>query len=253
MGPLGAGLAGFLFEGFAIRHTSGNFPTTNNHTPFHPFVRMAKDETTKSQPIRFVYQTKDNLSRLTVVTLGDKIMLRIRPPGVLPEVARGDLSKAPWRHRERLTYDKIEGITLNDSTYYCPHRHNNPLFDAFFFSVEDGRVVLWILQMTIARKHDGAPSGFNFVGSLRERASHVWKEHLVEIKYVLVVPRANVSFHVEWSFAAEFEGHEGEVYVQFLNVSAFQRKDGTVRDILGITEEEVEDEATEIGGGNMMD
>jgi hypothetical protein len=256
MGRLGASLAGFLFEGFAIHHTSGKFPTTNNHTPFHHFLRMAKDETTKSksQPIRFVYQTKDNLSRITVVTSGDKIILRIRPPCDLPDAARGDLSEAPWRHRERLTYDKIEDIMLNDSTYYCPHRHNNPLFDAFFFSVEDRRVVLWVLQMTIARKHDGTPSGFNFVGSLRELASRVWKEHLIEIKYVLVIPRANVSYHVEWSFAAEFAGLEGEVYVQFLNVSTFQRKDSTIHDILGVTEEAaVVEEAMEIGGSNMMD
>jgi len=247
MGPMGAGLAGFLFEGFAIRHTSGNYSTTNKHTPFHRFARMAKVEGKgASKPIRFVYQTKDKLSRMIIVTSGDKITLRFFSSSALPEVAQGDLSVAPWRHRERLTYDKIEDIILNDSSYYCPHRHNNPLFDAFFFSVEDGRVVLWILQMTIARMHDGAPSGFDLVRSLRKRASDVWKEHLVEVKYVLVAPHVNANYHVEWNFAAEFEDQKGEVYVQFLNVSTFQRNDGTVCDILGVSPEE----ATEIGGGN---
>jgi len=100
--------------------------------------------------------------------------------------------------------------------------------------------------MTIARMHDGAPSGFDLVRSLRKRASDVWKEHLVEVKYVLVAPHVNANYHVEWNFAAEFEDQKGEVYVQFLNVSTFQRNDGTVCDILGVSPEE----ATEIGGGN---
>ena len=240
-GAPGAGLAGFLFEGYAIRHTSMLFPTTNKN-PFIRFARMNRGVIkSRTMPIRFVYEEKNTTSKLVVLQDAErkfKLVFNFCPSGVPLAVAGGTTSDAPWARRQHFPYDKIEDICINESFYYCPNTHNNPLFDAFFFSVKDQRVVVWILQMTIARKHKGVSSGFDLVRSLRERASDTWRQHEVEVKYVLVVPHSNATYDVEWNFAAEFEEHKGEVYVQFLNVSAFQGDEGKIEDILEVQPKE---------------
>ena len=234
MGALGAGLAGFLFEGYAIRHTS----TNDNNNPFHHFARMTRAATqSEAMPIRFVCQGEDTTAKLVVRPDGN-LAIRFRPSGVPPAVAGGATLDTPWAHRERVRYDKIENIFTTELSYYCPNRRNNPLFDAIFLSVEDGRIVLWILQMTIAREHKCVRSGFDLVRSFRKRVSDVWIQDQVEVKYVLIVPRLNATYDVEWNFTAEFDEHEGEVYVQFLDVSAFQRNKGTIADVIGVHPEE---------------
>ncbi|KAH9984053.1 hypothetical protein BJV74DRAFT_588551 [Russula compacta] len=242
MGSLGGGLAGFLFEGFAIQNTCRYSPTNDANTPIRHFGRMTKVETTsKKWPNRFIYRAND--TRMISTSSSDNPELQVSPSDVLPVVADGASSAFPWTLRDRVTYDKIEDIGMDNSTYYCPHRQDNPLFDAFFFSVGHGKVVIWILQMTIAHTHDGARSGFDLVSSLRKRASDAWREHLVEIKYVLIVPHVDSPCHVEWKFAAEFEAHEGEVYVQFLDVSVFhsvfqRNRDTIIPEIFGVRPEE---------------
>ncbi|KAH9978502.1 hypothetical protein BJV74DRAFT_136027 [Russula compacta] len=244
MGSLGPSLAGFLFEALAIRCTSGNFPT-NNHTPFRDFVQMTKVENkSKAMPIRFVYRGND--ARILVKTSGNQILFRIFPRGVLPAVTDHTTLVPPWMGTTRkcVMYDKIEDIKVDFSSYYSPRCHDNPLFDGFCFSFKDGKAVLWILQMTTVRMHGGVRSGFDLVSSLWKHASEVWKQYLVEIKFVLVVPHVDSTCHVEWNFDAEFGNHMGEVYVQFLDVSSFQWERGTIiADILGVYPEEVEEAA----------
>ncbi|KAH9981916.1 hypothetical protein BJV74DRAFT_887257 [Russula compacta] len=222
MGSLGGGLAGFLFEGFAIQNTCRYSPTNDANTPIRHFGRMTKVETTsKKWPNRFIYRAND--TRMISTSSSDNPELQVSPSDVLPVVA--------------------DGCLVSFSLDSSGPRHDNPLFDAFFFSVGHGKVVIWILQMTIAHTHDGARSGFDLVSSLRKRASDAWREHLVEIKYVLIVPHVDSPCHVEWKFAAEFEAHEGEVYVQFLDVSVFhsvfqRNRDTIIPEIFGFRPEE---------------
>ncbi|KAH9959725.1 hypothetical protein BJV74DRAFT_375021 [Russula compacta] len=236
MGSSTASLAGFVFEGLAISYTSGSSPDPDDTDSFLDFVQMTRVKSdNKAMPIRFAYQGSDK--QLTVDISGDQIMFRILPSSVLAASTHNSSLDPPWkgRTRNRVTYDKIEGLALNDSSYYCPLQPNNPLFDAFFLSIDDRTVVLWILQMTIARVHSGARRGFPLVNSLRERASRIWKHHQVEIKYVLVVPHIGSTYRVEWNFDAEFENHEGKVYVQFLNVAPFPLDGITMmKDIFGL-------------------
>ena len=58
-----------------------------------------------------------------------------------------------------------------------------------------------------------------------------------------VVPHLDATYDVRWNFDAEFDEHEGEVYVRFLDVSTFQRNNGTIEDILGVNREEKATEA----------
>ena len=238
MGALGRGLAGFLFEGHAIRHTSMCFPTTattnnndTNNNPFCHFARMTRGATKDgTMSIPFVYQVKNTALELIVRPDG-WLLFKFRPSGIPPAVAGGATSDNPWARRQRVRYKEIETILIDESFYYCPERHNNTLFDAFFFSVKDERVVVWILQMTTARKHNGVRGGFDLVKGLRERTSKRWDQHQVEVKNVLVVPHLDATYDVRWNFGAVFDKHKGEVYVQFLDVSTFQRNKYTIEDI----------------------
>lgn len=76
----------------------------------------------------------------------------------------------------------------DDSKYFVPEAHNNPLFDAYFFTHE----------------RDNAPN---------------WPK----VKYVLIVPE-KVDGAVEWTLPDGLEDDlRGEMYVQFLNARPFQR------------------------------
>jgi hypothetical protein len=220
IGTHGAVFAGHLvFVGLAIRYTSGEFPEDKVLGLFAPMVKAETDGI--EFPIRYTHRTLSH--NMTVVVNGDRTMfLRILPadaPKQL-EALRDDQhgQRMPWSSRERFVYvkDKEEALLVDNSRYYHPGAHNNPLFDAFFYQVLEDKVIVWVLQMTIKRDHNGSNKGFPIIKKLMERAERAQPGLSIEVKYVLVVPYSQPGWDVEWNFDADFI--KGDVFVQQVNV-----------------------------------
>ncbi|KAI1790480.1 hypothetical protein LXA43DRAFT_1016405 [Ganoderma leucocontextum] len=255
-GPSIVGFLPFIFDHYATLYTMGQFPAVENvlHHPY--FIPMTPGTLSGSgdprsrtqfisqqhkygrmhQPLALVVNDDQTVSWQTL-SQGPSVLLPMPQPAAL-------LPSAPWSARRRVLYGNIDDLAIDDAAYYSPAmaiRTRNPLFNAFFFQVliERNSVVLWVLQVAARRDpawttHSASPHAsinpnttlnLDTVRELRKRACRTWPSMLkpVEVKYVVVVPHQHqaVGFEVEWHFPAEFDRERGEVFVQFLDISAF--------------------------------
>ena len=223
IGPQGAAFAGNLFEGLAIRYTSGEDPGQGT---FRLFAEMKKvDTSSKKFPIRYIYNGPGH--KWTVNVDGDRhVVLKGTPLQHLeyPLSARGDNKiKTLFSSRTRVEYSDKGSITINPSFYYCPSARNNPLFDAFFFEVSSDAVILWVLQITIQRDHDGVSKGFEMIKTLMTQARQSRPDLEVKVGYVLVMAYKAPGLDVEWNFASEFNQCPGDVFIQQIDLDVLRR------------------------------
>jgi len=127
---------------------------------------------------------------------------------------------------------------LNHNAYYVPMDPNFPLFDAFTveIDVEKGFAVLWILQMTMSRTHEGSTLGYRqireIIAILKDKlqegpplkrrktaGGQATSTPLVEVRYLLVVPKdESQSQNLQWQFPKGWSqnrkrnDHSGNVY-----------------------------------------
>ena len=78
----------------------------------------------------------------------------------------------------RVEYSDNGNITVDPLLYYCPTSSalNNPLFDAFLFEVLSDEVILWVLQITIQRNHDGVSKGFEMINTHMTQVHQSWPD-----------------------------------------------------------------------------
>ncbi|KAI0072820.1 hypothetical protein K474DRAFT_328950 [Panus rudis PR-1116 ss-1] len=213
--------------------------STNNQTPTvsgNPDDSVAApvgttDEADEPPPVHFVYVDTSN------APTGRKDAVVVRPgkleidknPAPLPNTYRTPTTdvRVKWTKRNLSVFDATKEVTvdnLDSSTIYTSSRHTNPLFDAFFLEVDENAapptVILWVLQMTVQRTHNGKASGFALISHIRSRAKMKWGVD-AELRYMLVVPHDNASRRVEWIFDSAFnsKGNRGNVFIQFIDIS----------------------------------
>jgi len=221
MGPKGAVFAGNLFESLAIRYTSGE---NSDLGTFRLFAQMTQVASSREKfPIRYIYKRLGH--KWTVVIDGDRgVVLKGSPLHLSesPLSASGD-NKKPWSSRRRVEYRDERNISIDALSYYCPSVLNNPLFDAFFFEVSSEKVILWVLQITIQRDHDGAKKGFEIINAVMTQAQQSWPLLEVKVKYVLVVAYKEPGLDIEWNFASEFDHCPGDVFIQQIDLDVLGR------------------------------
>ncbi|KAJ6576554.1 hypothetical protein DFH09DRAFT_1078143 [Mycena vulgaris] len=90
--------------------------------------------------------------------------------------------------RDILHYNDIATIPLSNTIIYVPSARNN-LFDAFSLDIDKTQktVVIWILQMTASKRHEGSAKGYDIVRVLKNLLEGP-NRFTVTLKYVLVVP-----------------------------------------------------------------
>jgi hypothetical protein len=99
-----------------------------------------------------------------------------------------------------LEFNIPEGKSLADY-FWIPMAKNNPLFDAFVIEFKDLPkkidAIVWILQMTLNKKHEGSPEGYGVISIIKRKArkametmsrSKKQKKDVIA-KYVLVSPK----------------------------------------------------------------
>jgi hypothetical protein len=80
-----------------------------------------------------------------------------------PAPLQGSHSQLPVRSRVITTYETLESVSVTASKFYRSAKFNCPGFDGFFFEVMSDAIVLWMVQITLRRDHDGKPAGYNLV------------------------------------------------------------------------------------------
>ncbi|KAE9405078.1 hypothetical protein BT96DRAFT_356615 [Gymnopus androsaceus JB14] len=84
------------------------------------------------------------------------------------------------------------GLAPIHPQFFCvPKQKNNPLFDAFFFDGSNEKIfIIYILQMTIAKRHGGSESGLRLVETLTDRVRHeeCVRGRQIQVRYLLVAP-----------------------------------------------------------------
>ncbi|KAG6821218.1 hypothetical protein H0H93_004040 [Arthromyces matolae] len=118
--------------------------------------------------------------------------------------ASGALSKRTkrqliWFTRQTLR-QQLKDSAVGD--YFVPEHTNYPFFDAFFYEKDDGKITLYILQMTSVKDHRGSSQGYatirDIIHFLRTN-QHLYREEAppskrarlavdVTVKYMLVCP-----------------------------------------------------------------
>jgi len=131
-------------------------------------------------------------------------------------------SSPSWPNQSRVIhyYNEVESLTLDTQHLYCPLRRDNPLFDSFCLERSPNGVVLWVFQMTIAKEHGGAVSGFTILSTIVQKIrATITASEGVEVKFVLVAPN-KFGQVVKWNFPKELgDSSSDRVYVQYLGVS----------------------------------
>jgi len=127
--------------------------------------------------------------------LGDDPLVPNPPPA----------SSRSWPNQSRAIqyYNEVKSLTLDTQHLYCPLKRNNTLFDSFRLERSPKGVVLWVFQMTIAKEHRDAVSGFTILSTIVQkiRATLTASEG-VEVKFVLVAPHKHGQV-VKWNFPKE--------------------------------------------------
>ena len=143
---------------------------------------------------------------------------------------KGDEIASPFnRTRERLhavsdgplalKFDIPPGKHISDY-FWIPVAQNNPLFDAFVIEFNDSApensAVVWILQMTLSRRHRGSSVGYSIIKSIKKAALEAMGttgKRKVIVRYVLVSPDAG-----RWKLPeTKWESCKGDVYYQCLD------------------------------------
>lgn len=119
------------------------------------------------------------------------------------------------------TYNDIDECILGDTNIFRPTQMNNPLFDSFFLQKTENTIIIWVLQMTIAKQHGGAKKGFDILTKLRKRVKEKYSSMTVEMQYVLVVPYKCSGVAVQWNMSQGWKDLEGGVsalYLEFADI-----------------------------------
>jgi len=126
----------------------------------------------------------------------------------------------PNQRRSIQFYNKVESLALDTRDLYWPLQRNNPLFDSICLESSSKGIILWVFQMTIAKEHGGAVSGFTVISMIVQKIQETLKApEDVEVKFVLVAPD-KVKQVVKWNFPKEWGFlRNTSVYVQYLDVS----------------------------------
>ena len=125
---------------------------------------------------------------------------------------------SPGRARKVKTFKDIGSLHPNDNEFYVPQAHNNPLFDALCFCVQDKSIVIWIFQVTIKKIHTGVSSGFDLLSTLVTATRSRCPDHNVQVRYLLLVPK-HQQWTVRWSMAPGFI--RGKVFIQFIDCATY--------------------------------
>lgn len=229
-------IAGIIFEGLALRCISGNVPLSSFNSMVGMFAQMAR-ATTRSTEFTHDFEYSPHNPSHTLVIDGQEVQLkqfdgtvqtgcgaRMASPFPLPKhippASASRVQDVP-PGREHVIYNDVEGIQVQGdscSKFYIPRLHNNPLFDALCFSRTDtGDIVLWLFQVTIAKKHTGSSSGFQLLSDLVERTKAAHATSAVNVNLVLVVP-SHQRWQVQLALASEYTTIVDEVFIQFINV-----------------------------------
>lgn len=161
--PLSSPLSGWIFEKMAISYIGGY--GWEDRGVVKSFHLMHPDE---DDPLSYRHQFSDAGEVLHII--GPNIT--IKAPGnttVVKSVSASapspDHSALPIGPREVVVItDIVQLDTRDDSKYYVLAAHNNPLFDAYFFTHEvDNTPTLWVIQVTSARKHGGSARGYDLL------------------------------------------------------------------------------------------
>jgi hypothetical protein len=136
---------------------------------------------------------------------------------------------------------RLQSITnlsscLENKSYYVPDDPNFPLFDAFTIELDRAKksAILWVLQMTMSRKHGGSAKGYQKIREIIAILKNELREDpplkksktaagqaapLVQVRYLLVVPKDEAqSQNLQWDFPKGWSqnwkrnDHRGEVY-----------------------------------------
>lgn len=137
----------------------------------------------------------------------------------------------PIQKRLVVTYGRAElpTLLLHETRCYVSMQRTNPLFDAFFVQVTQESVVLWVFQMTITKDHGGSTKGVEVLLQIREQVKSRYgiegKE--VKVRYVLVAPLYS-DRRITWTMPDEWSAVEGDVFVQYLDLTQFCGADDLV-------------------------
>ena len=141
--------------------------------------------------------------------------------------------------RELVKLQSIANLStcLKHNSYYVPTDPNFPLFDAFIieFDYANSSAILWVLQMTMSRTHEGSTRGYQKIreiiailkDELREDSPQKRRKMaegqaitpLVQVRFLLVVPKdESQSQNLRWQFPKGWSqnrrrnDHNGNVY-----------------------------------------
>ena len=218
-GSLGAAhLATLTFETIAILHLCGAAPEMDEVT--RDLVRMAEVET-KSSHCQFPYKHPKAAKTLYVSSRHLKLLEDDSDSESLPTTT-ATFTVLPRLKLTMCTYATLEDIVDIMDGLHVPEASKNTPFDAFFVESKAESTVVWIVQMTIGRDHDGAESGFAAVETIRDKVQGARPGLPVEFKYVLVVPFGK-TWAVRWDMAAGFSEVQGEAFVQFIDLHMLHR------------------------------
>jgi hypothetical protein len=113
--------------------------------------------------------------------------------------------------------------------FWLPMAPNNPLFDAFVIefkrSAQKIYSIVWILQMTLSKKHGGSSEGYQLIKSIKTKVEEAMKTmshterrkcrkaNNVIVKYVLVSTEGG-----KWTLPEkDWRSFKGDVYYQCVN------------------------------------
>ncbi|KAJ7505245.1 hypothetical protein B0H11DRAFT_1977683 [Mycena galericulata] len=210
-------LAGWVFESLAINYISSE-----------PLSRQVL------LPLRAMCATPENLRYTDASTVPDPSpteydVLHVTAEGAVLQRADGTLifrvsplapgSLVP-HSRDVIHYTDIAKQPFSNHHLYVPKARNNPLFDAFFIDINDmaRTIVVWILQITASKRHEGSSNGYPIIRKLKDRLADDRRGYQIQLKYVLVVPvlQCQVSWRLPEGWGPDVAG---EVLVQYVDTT----------------------------------
>lgn len=242
-------LAGWTFEKLAVGYISGSEIVEDPKQPvIGPFEQMRRIKS--SAGFRFEHTSgiprtyvnvlftclhkliSTNISGFSVEADGTMFQTTIDDNDLSPPANSSStlnpLVRLPIRNRPVVTYSKaiLPTLLLQETRCYAPMQRNNPLFDSFFVQLTQEFAVLWVFQMTITKDHGGSGKGVELLLQIREQ---VKSQHgkTVKVRYVLVAPLYS-DRRITWTMPDEWRAVEGDVFVQYLDLTQFCGADDLV-------------------------
>ncbi|KAK7439389.1 hypothetical protein VKT23_017611 [Stygiomarasmius scandens] len=208
-------LRGWIFENLAISYTSGAVADTLGEFIDTKWEDMEEDEDAEEdedmEEDEGTEESEDMKEDLdgNEGEDGEELMVEAldeaaKDKGLTHRFVSTAKSKDRLPLKDRLIhrYRTTREISIDDK-YYVPEPRNNSLFDAIFFDLQSGKVVVWVLQITTGARHKGSNKGYSILERIQKKArAHVGEGGEVEFRYVLVMP-AEKSANAAWKLPAD--------------------------------------------------